>query len=157
MRFWTSQRRNAWQRQKGTVVVGKESHWLTACYYIGGNLWGFHCKHAICLLTLHLRSITQRNRTARSFFGTFKNPRQPAVNDPETKGSHSERICCSAHPPYFEHFQSSEQTLSPAPASDTTVYTLRVCNSHYRKHPLPSAIGESHLKQSKSAKTPRAP
>lgn len=56
------------------------------------------------------------------FFGTFKNPRQPAVNDPETKGAHSEQNCHSTHPSYFEHSDSSKQTLSLAPASETIVY-----------------------------------
>lgn len=51
-------------------------------------------------------------QNSQELFGTFKNSRQPAVNDPESKGGHSEKICCSTHPSYFEHPYSSRQTIS---------------------------------------------
>lgn len=54
-------------------------------------------------------------------FGTFKN-RQPAVNDPETKGDRGEQIRCSTHLSYPEHSYGSKQTISLAPASETIAY-----------------------------------
>lgn len=54
------------QRQKGAVVVGKESHLAHSQLLHMSDLWGSHGKNSICLLILHLQSITQGNRTARS-------------------------------------------------------------------------------------------
>lgn len=106
---------------EGCSCCGEGSHWHIASYYIPGDLWDSHGKNAICCLTLHLQSITQRNERARSLFGIFKD-RQPAVNDPESKGAHGKQICCSTHLPYAEHSSGSKQTLFLAPASETIVY-----------------------------------
>lgn len=60
-------------------------------------------------------------QNSQELFRTFKN-RQPAVNDPETKGAHGEQVCCGTHLSYFEHPCGSKQTISLCPASETTAY-----------------------------------